>query len=55
MEPNILLESGDDLENGGVDIEIGGGGEGLPLFYYFTVQLHLLCVQGKSKVSFIKF
>ena len=55
MEPNILLESGDDLENGGVDIEIGGGGEGLPLFHYFTVQLHLLCVQGKSKVPFIKF
>ena len=30
----------------------GGGGrvdlemEGLPLFYYFTVQLHLLCAWG---------
>ena len=27
----------------------------LPLFYYFTVQSHLLCVCGKSKVSFITF
>ena len=58
MEPKILLECGDSLENGGVEIEIEGGGgrgEGLPLFYYFTVQLHLLCVQEKSKVSLIKF
>ena len=40
----------------GVDIEMwGGGGEGgLSLFYYFTIQLRLLCV-GKSKVSFITF
>ena len=29
--------------------------EGLPLFYYFTVQSYLLCVCGKSKVSFITF
>ena len=47
-----MLERGDNLEKGGVDIEMGGGGE-LPLFYYFTVELHLLCVWGKSKVSFI--
>ena len=31
----ILPERGDNPEN-------GGGGEGLLLFYYFTVQLHLL-------------
>ena len=29
-------------------------GAGVPLFYYFTVQEHLLCVVG-SKVSFITF
>ena len=29
MEPKILLECGDNLENGGVEIEIvGGGGAG---------------------------
>ena len=33
-------------------------GGGVPLFYYFTVQLHLLYVCGmcgKSKISFITF
>ena len=38
-------------EGGGVDVEMWG----LPLFYYFTVQLHLLYVCRKSKVSFITF
>ena len=33
--PKILLERGDNP-----DVEI----RGLPRFYYFTVQLHLLCV-----------
>ena len=42
---------GNNLENGGTHIEIGGE-EGLPIFYYFTVQLLLL---WKSKVSLIKF
>ena len=28
---------------------------GLALFCYFTIQLHLLYVCGKSKVSFIMF
>ena len=37
--PKILLERGDNP-----DVEI----RGLPLFYYFTVQLHLLCVWEKS-------
>ena len=32
-----------------------GGGGGLPHFYYFTVQLYLLCVGEKSKVSFFRF
>ena len=39
------------LERGGGNPERGGGGyrKGkLPLFYYFTVQLHLLCAEGKS-------
>ena len=48
--PKILLETGGNLEKGGVDIQMGGR---LPLFYYFTVQLHLLCVWGKSKVSLL--
>ena len=49
--PKILLKRGDNPEKG-VDIEI----EGLPLFYYFTVKLHLLCVcvcvggGGRNKV-----
>ena len=34
----------------GVDVEMGG----LPLFDYFTVQSHLLCVGG-NKVPFINF
>ena len=52
----ILLERGDNFEKGGVHIEmeLGVGGV-LPHFYYFIVQLHLLCVQEKSKVSFITF
>ena len=33
VEAKILLERGDNLEKGGIDIEMGG----LPLFYYFTV------------------
>ena len=32
----------------------GEGGGRLPLFYYFTVPSHLLCV-GKSKIPFIIF
>ena len=51
--PKILLERGDNSEQEGVDVEMGGGG--LSLFYYFTVQSHLLCVWGKSKVCFITF
>ena len=39
------------VEKGGVDIKMGG----CHFFYYFTVQLHLLCVCGGSKVSFISF
>ena len=55
--PIILLERGDNPEKWGGG---GGGGvhgemEGRPVFYYFTIQLHLLCVCGKSKVSFITF
>ena len=50
--PKILLERRDNPEKGGgVDVEIGG----LPRFYYFNVQLHLLCLAGKSKVSFTTF
>ena len=41
---NFLLERGDKLEKVG----------SCHFFYYFTVQLHLLCV-GKSKVPFITF
>ena len=40
---NILLEREINLKRSGggeVDVEM----EGLPLFYYFTVQSHLLCV-----------
>ena len=48
--PKILLERGDNP-----DVEI----RGLPLFYYFTVQLQLLCVcvggGGGSKISSITF
>ena len=56
--PKILLERGDNPENwgGGADIEMGG----CHFFYYFTVQLHLLCVcvgggegGGGSYVCFI--
>ena len=36
MEGGITLKGGGGGE--GVDVEMGG----LPLFYYFTVQLHLL-------------
>ena len=35
--PKILLENGDK----GITLKREGG---LPIFYYFTVQLHLLCV-----------
>ena len=42
-----LLERGANLEKGGFDIEMG---RGLPLFYYFTVPLHLLCVGEKIKL-----
>ena len=49
--PKILLERGGGNPEGGGRGGWGGGwyrkGE-LPLFYYFTVQLHLLCVKGKS-------
>ena len=40
---------GDKPEKGGIDVEM----EGLPLFYYFRVQSHLLCVCEESKVPFI--
>ena len=52
--PKILLKRRDNpekVEKGGVDIKMGG----CHFFYYFTVQLHLLCVCGGSKVSFISF
>ena len=64
-EPNFLLERGDKAEKEGEgerrEGEEGGGGGGsckngrLLLFYCFTVQSHLQCVCGKSKVSFITF
>ena len=41
----MLLQRGDNPKMGG----------GLPLSYYFTVQLHLLYVGRKGKVSFITF
>ena len=47
----MLLEGGTTLKRRGVNVEMGG----LPLFYYFSVQLHLVCVAGTSKVSFITF
>ena len=50
-----MLERGDNPERGGgvrwVDIEIGR----LPLFYYFTVRLHFLCVWGKVKFPLLHF
>ena len=33
-------------KGGGVDVEMGNGGGGVTLFYYFAVQSHLLCVGG---------
>ena len=44
-------------QKGGITLKKGGWCRdgGLPLFYYFNVQLYLLCVAGKSKVSFITF
>ena len=45
-EPKILLERGDNLEKNGIDIEMRGGE--VLLFNYFTIQLHLLCVQRKK-------
>ena len=50
--PKILLERGITLKRIGGWCRNGGG---LPLFYYFNVQLHFLGVVGKSKVSFITF
>ena len=47
-----LLERGANLEKGGFDIEMG---RGLPLFYYFTVPLHLLCVGEKIKFLWLYF
>ena len=44
--PKILLERGDNPKK--------GGGVAI-FFYYFTVQLNLLCVGWKSKPWFIKF
>ena len=42
---NVLLERGINLKRGGgVGVEM----QGLPLFYYFTVQSNLLCVRGKQ-------
>ena len=41
----VLLQIRDNLEMGRIDIGMRGGCGDLPLFYYFTVQLHLLCVQ----------
>ena len=49
----MLLEGGTTLKRRRVNVEMGGGG--LPLFYYFNVQLHLVCVAGTSNVSFITF
>ena len=43
--PKILLERVDNPEK--------GGRRGLPLFYYFNVQLHLLCLRGKSFLYYI--
>ena len=48
---NNFARKGNNPENGGSWCRNGG----LSLFYYFNVQLHLLCVAGKSKVSFITF
>ena len=51
--PKFCQKRGITLKRG-IDVEMGGwGGGGLSPFYYFTVQLHLLCVLGKTKVSFI--
>ena len=44
-------KGGINLKRGG-DAEMGGGG--LPLFYYFTVQSHLLCV-GKVRLPLLLF
>ena len=33
------------ISKGGIDVEMGGGG--VPLFYYITVQSHLLCVTDR--------
>ena len=43
------------LKGGGQDLQKFESPGGVPLFYYFNVQLHLLCVARKSKVSFITF
>ena len=49
--PKILLERGDNPEKRGVSVEMGC----MPLFYYFTVQLHLLCVGVKVKFPLLHF
>ena len=59
-EPNFLLEKGNNSEKGGGGKGVGGGwGVDVEVdchfFYFFTVQLHLLYVCGKTKVSFIAF
>ena len=41
---------------GEVGVDMEGGGGGLPLFYYVTVQLHLLCgCVGKVRFSLLLF
>ena len=49
--PNILLERGI-TQKRGVDVEMGGG---LSLFYYFTVQLQLLCLCVWGEGGGVKF
>ena len=51
--PKILLERGNNPEKRGegVDVETGG----LPLFYYFTVQFHLLCVSRTVRLPLLHF
>ena len=49
--PNFLLEKGGWPWKEGIGLEMGV----FYFFYYFTDHLHLLCVFGKSEVSFITF
>ena len=46
-QKNVLLER--------EDKPVKGGGEGLPLFYYFTVQSYLLCVGGEIRFPLLLF